>query len=285
MPGGAALLLPVLARKHEDRRPWLWLTLVLQAAGFAALAWRPDAAPIAWAMLLGSGTGRLLRPVADRGAGPSAGSPARRRAVFLCAGRRLPDRGGAALDRGGVARGHRGFRDGWLLHLACVAVVAALYLRAAPSSYARAMAAPRRRGAGRLRRFLRSSPAARASRRDASCTGHMPGLCCGSTGASVLAVSIDGYVRLFLPWLTFEARARFLTRCLLLVAALAARGQAAPAGTRRACTSSTSRRCRWPSAAALHRQHRTFRAVRQRAGRGQALARVAGITRRNRRCG
>ena len=49
----AALLLPVLARKHEDRRPWLWLTLVLQAAGFAALAWRPDAAPIAWAMLLG----------------------------------------------------------------------------------------------------------------------------------------------------------------------------------------------------------------------------------------
>ena len=59
----------------------------------------------------------------------------------------------------------------------------------------------------------------------------MPGLCCGSTGASVLAVSIDGYVRLFLPWLTFEARAaRFLTRCLLLVAALAARGQAAPAG-------------------------------------------------------
>ena len=53
MPGGAALLLPVLARKHEDRRPWLWLTLVLQAAGFAALAWRPDAAPIAWAMLLG----------------------------------------------------------------------------------------------------------------------------------------------------------------------------------------------------------------------------------------
>ena len=106
----------------------------------------------------------------------------------------------------------------------------------------------------------------------------MPGLCCGSTGASVLAVSIDGYVRLFLPWLTFEARARaqFLTRCLLLVAALAARGQAAPAETRRACTSSTSRRCRWPSAAALHRQHRTFRAVRQRAGRGQALARVAG---------
>ena len=53
----AALLLPVLARKHEDRRPWLWLTLVLQAAGFAALAWRPDAAPIAWAMLLGAGLG------------------------------------------------------------------------------------------------------------------------------------------------------------------------------------------------------------------------------------
>ena len=91
----------------------------------------------------GGGTGRLLRPVADRGAGPSAGSPARRRAVFLCAGRRLPDRGGAAWIVAALREATGGFRDGWLLHLACVAVVAALYLRAAPSSYARAMAAPR----------------------------------------------------------------------------------------------------------------------------------------------
>jgi CP family cyanate transporter-like MFS transporter len=36
----AALLLPMLA-KGEDRRSWLWLTLAMQAAGFAALASRP----------------------------------------------------------------------------------------------------------------------------------------------------------------------------------------------------------------------------------------------------
>ena len=59
----------------------------------------------------------------------------------------------------------------------------------------------------------------------------MPDYAAAALAPPVLAVSIDGYVRLFLPWLTFEARgARFLTRCLLLVAALAARGQAAPAG-------------------------------------------------------
>ena len=95
----------------------------------------------------GSRTGRLLRPVADRGAGPSAGSLRAGVLSSYVQGRRLPDRGGAALDRGGVARGHRGFRDGWLLHLACVAVVAALYLQAAPSSYARRW--PRRADAAR----------------------------------------------------------------------------------------------------------------------------------------
>ena len=140
---GAALLLPVLARKHEDRRPWLWLTLVLQAAGFAALAWRPDAAPIAWAMLLGAGLGGCfalsLIVALDHLPDPlRAGvlSSYVRGGGFLIAA--APPWIVAALRE---ATG--GFRDGWLLHLACVAVVAALYLRAAPSSYARAMAAPR----------------------------------------------------------------------------------------------------------------------------------------------
>ncbi|AUT49864.1 cyanate transporter [Achromobacter sp. AONIH1] len=139
----AALLLPVLARKHEDRRPWLWLTLVLQAAGFAALAWRPDAAPIAWAMLLGAGLGGCfalsLIVALDHLPDPlRAGvlSSYVQGGGFLIAA--APPWIVAALRE---ATG--GFRDGWLLHLACVAVVAALYLRAAPSSYARAMAAPR----------------------------------------------------------------------------------------------------------------------------------------------
>lgn len=43
--------------RSRDLRPWLWLTLAMQAAGFAALAPRPEAAPLAWAMLLGAGLG------------------------------------------------------------------------------------------------------------------------------------------------------------------------------------------------------------------------------------
>lgn len=55
-PPLAALFLPILARSR-DLRPWLWLTLAMQAAGFAALALRPEAAPLASAMLLGAGLG------------------------------------------------------------------------------------------------------------------------------------------------------------------------------------------------------------------------------------
>lgn len=37
--GVAALLLPIWARHSVDHRPWLWLTLAMQAGGFALLAW------------------------------------------------------------------------------------------------------------------------------------------------------------------------------------------------------------------------------------------------------
>ncbi len=52
----AALVLPMLAR-GRDLRPWLWLTLAMQAAGFAVLAFSPETAPIACAMVLGAGLG------------------------------------------------------------------------------------------------------------------------------------------------------------------------------------------------------------------------------------
>ena len=70
----------------------------------------------------------------------------------------------------------------------------------------------------------------------------MPGLCCGSTGASRPRGEHRRLCSTIPAMAHFRgARGRsFLTRCLLLVAALAARGQAAPAETRRACASSTS---------------------------------------------
>lgn len=131
----AALVLPVLAGRREDRRPWLWFTLALQATGFAALALWPDVAPLAWTMLLGAGLGGCfalslivaLEHLSDPGQA-GALSALMQGGGFLI----------AAMPPWIVALLHEatgGFRAGWLLHLACVAVVALLYGRVAPATY------------------------------------------------------------------------------------------------------------------------------------------------------
>jgi CP family cyanate transporter-like MFS transporter len=135
----AALLLPVLAGQREDRRPWLWLTLGMQAVGFAALAIRPEAAPLLWMALLGAGLGgcfSLSMTVAlDHLRDPQ-------QAGALSA---LMQGGGfliAAMPPWIVALLHQltgSFPAGWMLHLACIATVAALYWRVSPRSYAAAM--------------------------------------------------------------------------------------------------------------------------------------------------
>ncbi|WP_257545434.1 cyanate transporter [Sphingopyxis sp. DBS4] len=144
----AALLLPIAARGRTDRRGWLALTLAMQAAGFAGLAFAPQAAPLVIAILLGAGLGGCfalmmivaldhLADAADAG----ALSALMQGGGFLLAA--LPPWIVAALhDRTG------GFVAGWLLHLGCIAVVAVLIARLAPGGYARAMAAaPRPRPA------------------------------------------------------------------------------------------------------------------------------------------
>jgi CP family cyanate transporter-like MFS transporter len=137
-----ALLLPLLAARQRDRRPWLWLSLALQAAGFAALVLWPDLAPRTWVLLLGAGLG---------------GSFALSMVVVLD---HLPDpaQAGAlsALMQGGgfmlaaaapwvmaTLHGASGsFATGWLAHLACVALAAVLTVRFAPQHYAKVMNAP-----------------------------------------------------------------------------------------------------------------------------------------------
>jgi CP family cyanate transporter-like MFS transporter len=134
----AALVLPALAR-GEDRRPWLWLTLAMQAAGFAALALRPEAAPVVWAMLLGAGLGGCFA-VSLIVALDHLPDPAEAGALSA-----LMQGGGfliAALPPWIVAALHDltgGFLAGWLLHLACVAIVTVLYWRVTPASYVGAM--------------------------------------------------------------------------------------------------------------------------------------------------
>lgn len=139
---GVALLLPLLAAHQRDRRPWLWLSLALQAAGFAALVLWPDLAPRTWALLLGAGLGGsfalTMVVVLDHLVDPT-------QAGALSA---LMQGGGfllAAIAPWMMATLHGAsgsFGTGWLTHLACVALVAVLTVRFAPQHYAAVMRAP-----------------------------------------------------------------------------------------------------------------------------------------------
>ncbi|WP_036594872.1 cyanate transporter [Ottowia thiooxydans] len=135
----SALLMPVFARKNEDRRPWIWLVLAMQVLGFTALSFWPEGAPTLWAILLGAGLGGCFA------------------LTFIVALDHLSDpaQAGAlsALMQGGgfliaailpwiVAVLHEytgSFVVGWLLHLGCVAVAIALVRRLTPASYAKSM--------------------------------------------------------------------------------------------------------------------------------------------------
>lgn len=138
----AALVLPILASKGEDRRPWLWATLVMQAGGFAGLAFAPDAVPMAWAVLLGAGLGgcfALSMVVAlDH-------LPAPEQAGTLSA---LMQGGGfliAAIPPWLVAVLHDvtgAYVAGWGWHLVSIAIVMVLTTQLSPKGYTRAMSSP-----------------------------------------------------------------------------------------------------------------------------------------------
>ncbi len=139
---GAALLLPALAARQRDRRPWLWFTLALQAAGFAALVFWPDVAPRSAAMLLGAGLGGsfALTMVVVLDHLPDPAQAGALSALMQGGGFLL-----AALAPWALAALHGasgGFAAGWLAHMACVALVALLTAQWAPQRYAAAMRAP-----------------------------------------------------------------------------------------------------------------------------------------------
>lgn len=136
----AALLFPVLAARRTDRRPWLWVTLSMQVAGFAGLAFWPLATPTGWAVLLGAGLGgcfALSMVVAldhlDHPAHAGALSALMQGGGFLIAAT-APWIVAVLHDASGS------FTPGWLMHLGCAASVAVLSLRFVPKNYARAMA-------------------------------------------------------------------------------------------------------------------------------------------------
>ncbi|MGE0240971.1 MAG: MFS transporter, partial [Parvibaculaceae bacterium] len=138
----AALAMPVLGLRWRDRRPWLCATLVMQAVGFAGLAFHADAAPYLWTAICGAGLGGsfslALVTALDH-------LPRAEQAGALAA---LMQGGGfliAALAPliGSVLHGWTGsFAAVWIMHLACVAVSFALYLRLDPRRYAQVMRLP-----------------------------------------------------------------------------------------------------------------------------------------------
>ena len=135
----AALSFPILASRRQDRRLWIWATLFMQIAGFAGLALAPQAAPAALVALVGAGLGgcfALSMVVTldhlDHPGHAGALSALMQGGGFLIAA--IPPWVVAVLhDASGS------FASGWLLHLGCAAIVAALSVRFAPHGYARAM--------------------------------------------------------------------------------------------------------------------------------------------------
>ncbi|TAN04365.1 MAG: MFS transporter [Rhizobiaceae bacterium] len=134
----AALVLPMIAR-GKDLRPWLWLTLIMQAAGFAALAFRPEAAPLASAMLLGAGLGGCfaLSMIVALDHLPNPAEAGALSALMQGGGFLI-----TALPPWLVAVLHDltgSFVAGWIMHLACAMLVAVLYWRVDPRGYEQAM--------------------------------------------------------------------------------------------------------------------------------------------------
>jgi MFS transporter, CP family, cyanate transporter len=136
----AAVALPALAGRSRDRRSWLLATLVLQAVGFAGLAFWPAGAPVLWAAICGAGLGggfalALVTALDHLPRAEEAGALAG-----------LMQGGGfliAALAPLAVALLHGwtgSFAAGWLLHVGCAAATAVVYLGLDPARYAVVMA-------------------------------------------------------------------------------------------------------------------------------------------------
>lgn len=131
----AALGLPALARHGADRRPWLFLTLVMQATGFAGLAFAPEWSPAFWSGICGAGLGSSFA-LAIVTALDHLDKPEQAGALAA-----LLQGGGfliAALAPLMMALLHdwtASYTAGWLMHIGCVAVTAILYRGFSPASY------------------------------------------------------------------------------------------------------------------------------------------------------
>jgi CP family cyanate transporter-like MFS transporter len=134
-----AFVMPMLARRSVDRRATLWLTLALQAIGFAGFAALPALAPWLWVACAGVGLGGFFSlslivtldhlPDAQR-AGALAAFVQGVGFLIVATGPWLI---GWLRDAGGS------FATAWSMHVAVVAAMAALTAVFSPVSYRRSM--------------------------------------------------------------------------------------------------------------------------------------------------
>lgn len=134
-----ALVMPMLARRSVDRRGILWLTLALQAAGFAGFAVLPTFVPLLWVTSAGLGLGGFFSlslivtldhlPDAQR-AGTLAAFVQGVGFLIVATGPWLI---GWLRDAGGS------FATAWCMHVAVVAAMAVLTAVFSPAGYAHSM--------------------------------------------------------------------------------------------------------------------------------------------------
>lgn len=131
-----AIGLPALTRKHNDRRPWLLVTVIMQGVGFWGLTYLPDLSPTLWAGVCGAGLGGAFAlgivTALDH-------SPCPETAGSLAA---LMQGGGfliASVSPLLFAQLHQWtgeFSYGWGMHLMLVIVTSIIYITFNPKHYA-----------------------------------------------------------------------------------------------------------------------------------------------------
>lgn len=135
----AAFGLPLLARHGIDRRPWLLLTLAMQAIGFAGLAFAPQLSPFCWSAICGAGLGGsfALAMITSLDHLPRPEEAGALAAMMQGGGFLI-----AALGPVATAFLHSltgSFASGWIMHLVLVASICPLYMSFNPRKYAHVM--------------------------------------------------------------------------------------------------------------------------------------------------